>query len=202
MGYRFQEEPASLIFNSHLNPRWLEMEEPDVAMQNAGVCIRYLSHKGVKTSPTCLFIVVMKNAQFFLSGDSVSLKNIKDGTDWLASWSQQATKKPPVPTPSLHEEWLGHNGAKHCCPSHTFWNLPPPTKKSLKTPSSATYYNWLCTVIKCITKMPSWKTNILLITKGFYFFLQIHRHPLTYIMFTILCTRIEFFCRRQCKLSA
>lgn len=81
MGYRFQEEPASLIFNSHLNPRWLEMEEPDVAMQNAGVCIRYLSHKGVKTSPTCLFIVVMKNAQFFLSGDSVSLKNIKDGTD-------------------------------------------------------------------------------------------------------------------------
>jgi hypothetical protein len=30
--------------------------------------------------------------------------------------------------------------------------------------------------------MPSWKTNILLITKSFYFFLQIHRHPLTYIL--------------------
>jgi hypothetical protein len=81
IGYRLQEEAASLIYNSHLNPRWLEMEEPDVAMQNAGVCIRYLSHKRVKTSTTCLFIVVMKNAQFFLSWDSVSLKNIKDRTD-------------------------------------------------------------------------------------------------------------------------
>jgi hypothetical protein len=105
--------------------------EPDVAMQNAGVCIRYLSHKGVKTS-TSLFILVMKDAQFFHSWDSVSLKNIKDRTDGLASWSQQATKKPPVPTPSLRQEWLGHNGAKHCCPSHTFWNLPPPTRKKIK----------------------------------------------------------------------
>jgi hypothetical protein len=126
--------------------------------------------------------VVMKNAQFFLSWDSVSLKNIKDRTDWLASWSQQATKKPPVPTPSLHEEWLGHNGAKHCCPSHTFWNVPPPTKKNLKTPSSATYYNWLCTVIKCITKMPSWKTNIVLITQkasiSFFRFTSILSHIL------------------------
>ncbi len=176
------------------------MEEPDVAMQNVGVCIRFLSHKGVKTSTTCLFMVVMKNAQFSLSWDSVSLKNIKNRTDWLTCFM---TKKSPVPTPSLHQEWFGHNGAKDCCPSHTFWNLPPPTKKISKTPSSATYYNWLCTVIKCITKMPSWKTSILLIAEGFYFFLQIHRHPLTYnIMFTIFCTRIEFFCKRQCKLSA